>query len=239
MKNETFSSLFLVIVTLFCSVAIAAEPKFTDTFFEDQCAFKSTGRNPYFILEPGHELVLEGDDDGEFVRLVITVLDRTRIIDGVETRVVRERETVDGELVEISFNYFAICKQTNSVFYFGEDVDFYENGQVVGHEGTWRAGRNGARPGIIMPGTVLIGARYFQEIAPDVALDRAEIRKLDAVLDTPFGTFEDCLLTRETTPLEPDAVEFKTYARGVGLIKDGPIKLVRVETASGAIYPLN
>ena len=79
----------------------------------------------------------------------------------------RERETADGELVEISRNYFAICRPSNSVFYFGEDVNIYENGEVVSHEGAWLAGVNGAREGMIMPGTVLIGARYFQEIAPE------------------------------------------------------------------------
>ena len=217
---------------LMCGAALFAAPlEFTDRFFEERCKFTSTGTNPFFILKPGHELVLEGDDDGEFVRLVITVLNKTKVIDGVETRVVREKETINGDLVEISDNYFAICKPTNSVFYFGEDVDFYENGQVMSHDGSWRAGVKEARPGIIMPGTLLLGARYFQEVAPDVALDRAEIRKLDATVSTPSGIFENCLGTKETTPLEPDAREFKYYAPGVGLIKDGPVELISISRA--------
>jgi hypothetical protein len=221
--------ILMLCVSLLCGVELFAAPlEFTDRFFEERCKFSSTGKNPFFILQPGHELILEGDDDGEFVRIVITVLNKTRVIDGVETRIVRERETKDGELVEIADNYFAICKPTNSVFYFGEDVDFYEDGQVVNHDGSWHAGENGARPGIIMPGTLLLGARYFQEIAPGVALDRAEIRRLDFQVSTPAGVFDNCLGTRETTPLEPDVREFKYYAPGVGLIKDGPVELISV-----------
>ena len=76
-------------------------------------------------------------------------------------------------------NYFAICKETNSVIYFGEDVDNIENAVVVNHDGSWLAGVKGARAGLIMPGMPLLGARYYQEVAPGVALDRAEIESLD------------------------------------------------------------
>jgi hypothetical protein len=205
-----------------------ANEAFTDTFAIESCEFASTGRNPFFILEPGHQLVLAGEDDGEQVRLVITVLNEVKVVDGVETRVVEERETKDGELVEVSRNYFAICAKTNSVFYFGEDVDIYEDGRIVSHDGAWQAGTNGARPGIIMPGTVLLGARYFQEVAPDVAMDRAEVESLTRVVQTPAGRFMNVLETEETTPLEPNAEGFKYYAAGIGLIKDGPLELIRV-----------
>lgn len=139
-----------------------------------------------------------------------------------------ERETVDGELVEVSKNYFAICNRDNSVFYFGEDVDIYENGEIVSHESAWQSGINGARAGIIMPGTILLGSRYFQEIAPEVAMDRAEIMSINKVVETPFGEFENCLKTKETTPLEPGLREFKFYAPGIGLVQDGVLKLTEV-----------
>jgi hypothetical protein len=207
----------------------AHEPRYTRGFMRGSCrGFSSTGRNPFFILEPGFRLILAGVEDGVVKRLVVTVLDDTRVVDGVETRVVEERETEDGEVVEVSRNYFAICNRTNSVFYFGEEVDIYEDGVIVSHEGEWLAGEDGARPGIIMPGTVLLGARYFQEIAPNVAMDRAEIVRLDAVVQTPAGKFIRCLRTRETTPLEPGEVEFKSYAPGIGLIQDGVLRLRRV-----------
>ena len=99
------------------------------------------------------------------MRLVIPVLNQAETVDGVTTRVVEERELEDGELVEISRNFFAICNRDNSVFYFGEDVDFYENGVIVSHDGAGRAGVNGARAGILMPGTLLLGARHFQGVA--------------------------------------------------------------------------
>jgi hypothetical protein len=140
--------------------------------------------------------------------------------------VVEERETEDGELTEVSRNYFAICSQNNSVFYFGEDVDFYEDGEIVNHDGSWLHGQRGARAGLIMPGLPLLGARYFQEVAPGVALDRAEIVDLQASLRTPLRRFTNVLLTEESTPLEPGVTELKFYAPGIGLIRDADLLLV-------------
>jgi hypothetical protein len=152
-------------------------------------------------------------------------LNETREVNGTQTRVVEERESEGGELVEISRNFFAICEETNSVFYFGEEVDIYENGNIVGHEGAWRAGDDGNRPGIIMPGTILLGARYYQEIAPKIAEDRAEIIDMGGIVHTPKGDFMDTLITRETSALEPDVVELKYYAAGIGLIQEEDLKL--------------
>jgi hypothetical protein len=201
---------------------------FTEDFFIEECTFTSRGSNTYFVLEPGHQLVLEGFEGKEEVHLVITVLNETENVMGVKTRVVEEFETVDGELAEISRNYFALCKETGNLFYFGEDVDDYEDGVVVSHEGAWRAGEDGALPGVLVPGSPMLGARYFQEIAPDVAMDRAEVISLDAVVETPYGVFERCLETEETTPIEPNAKELKFYAPGVGLIVDGTLFLTDV-----------
>lgn len=208
-------------------VSAQQQPEYTRNFMLKRCnGFSSVGRNPFFVLEPGYETALAGEDEGVKVRVTTTVLHQTKMIDGIETRVLKEVETKNGKLYEIATNYFAICNRNNSVVYFGEDVDFYENGVVVSHDGSWRAGVNGAEPGIIMPGTVLLGARYFQEVAPRVALDRAEIVSLSEVVQTPVGRFENCLRTKETTPLEPDVRESKSYAPGIGLIRDGVLKLV-------------
>ncbi len=229
MKKSTYLSTALVVLATIVAVPsglLADKAEFTDSFRLDECTFKTRGSNPYFILEPGYKLILEGEDGKEFVRLEITVLNETEMVNGVRTRVVEELETADSQLVEISRNYFAICQQTNSVVYFGEDVDIYEDGEVVSHDGAWRAGENGARAGVMMPGIVLLGARYFQEVAPEVAMDRAEILSLDAVVETPAGTFEEVLVTEETTPLEPNAKELKFYAPGIGLIQDSALKLV-------------
>lgn len=206
---------------------------FTDSFMLENCHFDSRGRNPYFILEPGYQLILEGEEKKQFVRLEITVLHETKKVAGVQTRVVQEVEYQDSQLVEISRNYFAICRENNSVFYFGEDVDIYEDGVVVSHEGAWQAGADGARAGLMMPGILLLGARYFQEVAPDVAMDRAEILSISDVVETPAGTFTNCARIEETTPLEPGAKELKVHAPGIGLIQDANLKLVQYSSGFG------
>jgi hypothetical protein len=201
------------------------ENEYTATFRTEECTFSSTGRNPFFILEPNYQLVLAGGEGGEAAQVTITALNETREVNGTETRVVEERETIGGELIEISRNFFAICEETNSVFYFGEEVDDYEDGNIISHEGAWLAGEDANRAGIIMPGTILMGARYYQEIAPNVAVDRAEIVGMGEVVQTPAGEFSDTLITRETNPLEPDVAELKYYAAGIGLIQEEDLML--------------
>jgi len=183
----------------------------------------STGRNRFFPLEPGYRLEFA---DGP-QRLVVTVLPETLTVAGIVTRVVEERETRDGALVEVSRNYFAMSRRTSDVFYFGEDVDIYKNGKVVSHEGAWRAGRAGARFGLMMPGHPRVGMRFYQELAEGVAMDRAEIASLGDSLRTPAGSFTNVLRIRETTPLEPGHRDLKRFAAGIGLVQDGSMRLVR------------
>jgi len=215
--------LVAVIATISRSRRHAEEPGWMDRFDVEPGELSSTGRNPYFVLEPGW--MLELADGGD--RLVITVLDETEVIDGVETRVVEERETEGGSLVEVSRNFFAISTRSHDVFYFGEDVDVYRGGVVVGHEGGWRSGLNGARFGLMMPGEPLLGARFYEEIAPGVAMDRAQVTSLTDSLDAPAGRFRNVLETTETTPLERGVREHKYYAAGVGLLRDGSLRLVK------------
>jgi hypothetical protein len=208
-----------------------ADPAWEQQFGISECDLESTGRNEFFILEPGFQLVLEGGSE----RVAITVLDETKTITGivdeaktattVTTRVVEEREWKDDELIEVSRNYFAICPETKDVFYFGEEVDDYKDGEVVSHGGAWLAGENGAKAGLIMPGSPKVGSKYYQEIAPDVALDRAEILSLEDKVDTPAGSFSNCLKTQEGTALNPNEKEFKRYASGVGLVQEEALLL--------------
>ena len=186
--------------------------------------YKNTGSNPHFILEPGYVLKLAGEDEGEQVELTITVTNETEVVDGVETRVVEERETKDGKLFEISRNFFVLGEKTNNAYYFGEDVEFFD-GRANPNEGSWRSGVDGAKYGQQMPAKAREGQRYYQEVAPGVALDRAEHVSLKADVQTPAGNFRNVLKVRETTPLEPKVEEFKFHAEGVGLIKDGPLLL--------------
>ena len=204
--------------------------KFTDSFNLKNCTFSTTGTNPYLILQPGYQLVFKGVEDNEPLNVTSTVTNQTKVVgDGIVTRAVEEK-TVNsdtGDLVEITHDYFAICKENNSVFYFGEDVDNYENGKVVDHEGSWLHGSNNARAGLIMPGIVLIGSKYYQEIAPDVAMDKSEIVGLNETANVPAGSFTDVIHMRETSDLEPaTTAEENLHAPGIGQVIDGETKLV-------------
>jgi len=194
--------------------------KWTDSFDIENCTFSSTGRNRFFILEPGYQLVMESSEE----KVVITVLNETQKIGNIETRVIEEREEENEELKEVSRNFFAICKEHGDVFYFGEEVDDYKNGKVVGHSGAWRADEKDSKTGIIMPGTILLGARHYQEIAPN-AMDRAEIISDNVTMKTPAGTFHNCIRVEETSGIDPDDKCYKTYAPGVGLIQDEDLLL--------------
>jgi hypothetical protein len=222
-----------LLALLFGSFAWAGRPSagkerpYLETFAVAPKDLASTGRNTYFILEPGYVLHFEGKEGGKKAELRIAVLDQTRMIAGVETRVVEERETAGGELTEVSRNFYAIAPATGDLYYFGEEVDGYDGGKVVNHEGSWLAGEGENRFGRALPGAPQVGQRYYQEIAPRAAMDRAEIVSLTDTMVTPAGTFKDVLKTMETTPLEPGTREFKHYAAGIGLIKDGALKLTK------------
>jgi hypothetical protein len=160
--------------------------------------------------------------------LVITVLEETKVVDGVTTRIVEERETEGGQLIEVSRNYFAVDVATGDVYYFGEDVDMYKNGKVTGHEGAWLSGVDGAKFGLLVPGAPKPGERYYQESAPKVAMDRAEVVSVTEEVKVPAGAFKNCLHTKESSALE-SGTEDKYYAPGVGLIKDAEFVLVKIE----------
>jgi hypothetical protein len=216
------------IVILISSLSIHGQDKrpFTDSFNVESCTFSTRGWNTYFMLQPGYQLVLEGVEDGDTARLVITVLNETKMIGGIETRVVEENESENGETTEISRNFYAYCEETGSIFYFGEEVDIYKDGKIVSHGGAWIAEGNN-KPGVIMPGLCLLGARYYQEIAPGIATDKAEIVSISEIYKTPAGNFTGCLKTEETSALNPKEREFKHYAPGIGLIQDENLLLVR------------
>lgn len=214
-----------VLATVVLAAALpATTQQFRSSFAVDKTRLADRGRSTYFILEPGYRLHFQSGKN----TLIVSVLDETRLVDGVTTRVVEERETEGGKLAEVSRNYFAIDPDTGDVYYFGEDVDEYKNGKVVGHEGAWLSGVNGARFGLIVPGAPKVGDRYYQEIAPRVAMDRAEVLSVTATVKVPAGTFTGCLHTRESSAIERGA-EDKWYAPGVGLVKDAEFELVKIE----------
>ena len=227
MRKVLWLALPLIVIAVVAAGVLGACVKsgdWTSAFMLEPDELVSTGRNPYFILEPGYTLVLEG----EGAQLTITVLNETKKVDGVVTRVVEERETKGGKLTEVARNYFAISKRTNDVFYFGEDVDMYKDGKVVNHDGSWLSGVNGSKFGLMMPGRALIQSRYYQEVAPNIAMDRATIVSVTETVKTPAGVFANCLRVEETSPLSRFTTEYKYYAPGIGMVSDGTMKLVKV-----------
>lgn len=173
--------------------------------------------NPYFPLEAGTTFILEGESDGEDIRIEMYVTDQIKEIMGVTTMVIREREWEDGELVEDTFDWYANDNDGN-VWYFGEDSKEYDDGKLESTAGSWEAGVDGAEPGILMKADPEIGDIYQQEYYEGEAEDMAEVLSLDASVTVEYGSFENCLQTKEWTPLEPDVEEHKYYASGVGLL---------------------
>ena len=227
-SNYAIISVVILLTIVSSGYVEAQDESFQTDFNISERSLVATGRNQYFILEPGFQLVLEGSTGFLGLtdeKLIITVLDETKEVDEVTTRVVEEREWKNNELYEVARNYFAIDEKTGDVFYFGEEVDFYSDGKIVNHKGAWLAGNNGAKPGLIMSGNPEVGLMYYQEVAPGVAMDRAEIINLDGLLETPAGEFTKCLKTKEGNALNYFEREYKTYAPGIGLIQDQSLLL--------------
>jgi len=235
MRNNTLTLprvLVLIGVVLFHAGdnTRADDRPWCNIFSVNKAELTDIGKSRYFPLWPGYRMLLQHGKD----TLTISVLDETKIVDGVKTRVVEERETKDGKLIEVSRNYFAISRLTGDVYYFGEDVDIYKNGKIVSHEGAWLAGVNGAKFGLMMPGLPAVGDKYYQEVAPKVAMDRAEIISCSENFTTPEKAFEKCLRVRETSALESGSND-KIYAPGVGLIKDGEMLLVALNRPTAKV----
>lgn len=198
-----------------------AETGWRNRFEVNKADLLPTGANPYITMQPGRVLRLAHGGD----TLTVSILPDTLQVDGVTTGIVEERETKANKLVEVSRNFMATDRKTSDVYYFGEDVDSYKNGKVVNHESAWRAGSHGARFGLMIPARPTAGDKFYQELAPKIAMDRVEVLSTDETVRTPGGAFEHCVHLRETTPLE-HGVSHKYYAPGVGLIKDDAFELV-------------
>jgi len=173
--------------------------------------------NRYFPLTPGTTFVYEGKTEDGTVRVEDYVTHETKQVLGVTCVVVRNKVIENGDLVEETFDWYAQDKDGN-VWYFGEDAKEYEAGVVVSTKGSWEAGVDGAMPGIIMEANPQVGDFYRQEYYKGEAEDMAEVLSLTESASVIYGSFDNLLMTREWTLLEPGIVEHKYYAPGVGLI---------------------
>ncbi len=171
--------------------------------------------NPYWPMAPGSKWVYrETDSEGTVQRVDVTVTDQTKTILGIPATVVHDVVSQDGEVIEDTFDWYAQDKWGN-IWYLGEDTKEYDNGKVS-TEGSWEAGVDGAQAGVALPGSPEVGQTYRQEYYAGEAEDSGEVLSLDESVEVPFGLFEGVLMTKDFTPLEPDVLEHKFYAKGVG-----------------------
>jgi hypothetical protein len=180
--------------------------------------------NPFFPLAGTPIKVFLGEEEdsetGETVTLRVeeTVLPLPREVAGIEVTVVDVKEFEDGELKEATLDYYAQDAE-GTVYYIGETVDNYEDGEIVDHEGTWLAGEGDNQAGIFMPASPDPGQKFEQERAPGIAEDRSTIIALDQTVTTDAGSFDGCIKTEDVAPLD-DVREHKFYCPDVGLVRE-------------------
>ena len=209
------------------ALSLAAEIDVSRCAFGQPFALES--RNDWFPIDVGRQWVLEGEENGAAVQVTITVLDQTEVVGGVTTRVIEEEEREDGVVIEVSRNYFAVAADA-TVCYFGEAVDIFTVGGVS-HDGAWRADGPGNFPGVFMPPDPRVGMRFQMEGAPGIAEDAAKIVGSGAA-QVDAGSFPETIRIRESSPLDR-GVGFKAFAKGVGLLVDGPVSLTSYSPGTG------
>ncbi|MDX1547278.1 MAG: hypothetical protein R3247_09840, partial [Rhodothermales bacterium] len=167
-------------------------------------------------------------------RIVVEVLEETREVAGVTVTVVRDQVFLDGDLIEDTDDWYAQDADGN-VWYMGEDSKEVEDGQVVGTAGSWEAGVDGARAGILMPADPAPGQAYQQEFYAGEAEDRGRVLSVGESVSVPAGDFDGCIRIEDTTPLEPDVEEHKFFCPGIGTVLEVDLEDgVRVELISVA-----
>jgi hypothetical protein len=180
--------------------------------------------NPYVAFASMKRAVFEGEEldteTGEAVeiRVEVTVRDVHATVAGVEVTVVEVSDFEDGELVEKTEDYYA-QHRSGSVYYIGEKVDDYDDGEIVSHGGQWRAGEDGARAGMFMPAAPKVGDVFETERAPGVAEDRSKVVAAGTTVTVPAGTYKDCIETEDFDPIGKTS-QRKCYCRGVGLVQE-------------------
>ena len=187
-------------------------------------AFTPVSDNPYFPIQPGMRWVYEGSEGGAALREVVRVRRQVEHVTGIPCAVVEDRLYADGRLAEATTDWYAQDRK-GRVWYFGEDTrEVDARGRTKTTEGSWRTGIDGAKPGIVMPARLKVGATYRQERFKGHAEDHFRILDLDSAVVVPAGAYAHTLKTGEWNPLEPGVRDRKWYAKGVGVVKEATIK---------------
>ena len=180
--------------------------------------------NSWFPLKPGTVFTSRGEEDGDQVRDVFTVTNRTKTILGVKTTVIDDRVYVNGKLEERTNDWYAQDADGN-VWYLGEATGTLDSkGRFKSHEGSWQAGVDGAKAGIFMPAHPRVGQTGQQEVYKGHAEDEFKVLSTTSHVKTPAVSSKKALLTQETTPLEKGVVDHKVYVRGYGTVAEKTIK---------------
>jgi hypothetical protein len=179
----------------------------------DPANFVAGVTNKYFPLKPGKVYNYEGNNGT--TQDTVTATNEHKTILGVQTMTTKDTVLIDGKLHDDTLNWYAQDKEGN-VWYFGKDTKEYQNGKVVSTEGTWEAGVNGAKPGIIMQANPQIGGPIFQEYYQNHAEDQFQVLSTNESLTLPIGKYEGCIKTKEWTRLDPGIVEHKVFCPEIG-----------------------
>jgi hypothetical protein len=180
--------------------------------------------NPWLPFKPRTVWVYRGVKDGKPSRDVVRVTTATRVIAGVRCTAVSDRLYLKGKLAERTTDWYAQDSRGH-VWYYGEaTAELDVSGRVKNTEGSWRAGVDGAKPGIVMPAHPRVGQSFRQEYLKGEAEDHFQVLSLSASLRVPYVASKHALLTKEWTPLEPDVLDHKVYVRGIGMVKEQTVK---------------
>ncbi|MFN8604454.1 MAG: hypothetical protein U0842_28580 [Candidatus Binatia bacterium] len=211
-------------IGLLVGVAAAAAALVPGTDAQSAGGFTANVTNPWYPLKPGTTFTYKGTKDVRPSREVLKVTRRTKLIDGVPCRVLDDRLYLNGRLAERTTDWYSQDSKGN-VWYYGEaTAELDAQGKVTSTEGSWKAGVDGARPGIFMPAHPKVGQSFRQEYYKGHAEDRFRVLGLHTTVKVPYISSTNALLTRETTALEPGVIDHKVYVRGIGTVKEETVK---------------
>jgi hypothetical protein len=202
--------------------------------------FTTNITNPYLKLPVGRELTYESKTDGEVERTTIVITSDTKVVMGVTTRIYWDRVWLNDILIEDTRDYLA-QDNNGDVWYFGEDVDNYNNGKVINHNGSWLAGVDGAQPGIWIKAEQIVGDSYRQEYYKEIAEDMRDVVSINETVKIDVGTYHNCVKMYDWTPLEPEVKEYKYYCTEVGAlvlekdVESGEYLELKVDTHSDPV----